>query len=410
MLQEIRPFHPKVTFDLHALETTGDRDQKTLLRLLDKTNFFTKEIDDLLLSKKVRVAIHSAKDLPDPLPSGLKLIALTKGVNSGDSLVMPKGKELSTLPKRGVIGSSSIRRDRTIQTLRPDLRCIEVRGTIEKRLEQLDAGVVDGLVVAEAALLRLGLTHLNRIELPGETAPLQGKLVILAREEDQEMEELFASIDSRPKKKTLYTGLDPERFGRPVLHCPLIEIAPFNLDSPKIQVLMEDISDYTHFIFSSQNGVEIFFDALKYHGYDKKILENKQIIAVGRATAERLKHFGVSSPLIPAEATQEGIIQSLIKQSLTGAYLCLPQSALARPNLAQFLSGACIRHQLLPLYTIRQKLPKPLPDLDEVDEIVFTSPSTVQSFFEIFRKVSSRMKLKAIGPVTQKALASMRQG
>lgn len=186
------------------VKTIGDIQQHVSLRDMDKTDFFTKNIDDMQLAGKCRISVHAAKDLPDPLPNGLVLAALTHGQDPSDSLVFRDGESLDTLPVRGKVGSSSQRRDEAVKQLRSDLLCIDIRGTIERRLEKLFRGEIDALILAEAALIRLEIMHLNRITLPGETAPLQGKLAVIARKGDEEMMRLCASIDSRllnPGKK-----------------------------------------------------------------------------------------------------------------------------------------------------------------------------------------------------------------
>src|ERR1700722_8819078 len=191
VLEALQKFHPEISFSPLWVETTGDLDLVTSLRNLDKTDFFTREIDHLLQSGDCQLAIHSAKDLPEPLPYGLEIVALTEGVDPSDCLVMLPGAKLSTLPPGARIGTSSPRREQMILALRGDLRCVDIRGNIEKRLQLLQQREVDGLVVAEAALIRLGLTHLNRIKLPGQTAPLQGKLAVVTRTGDEEMRALF---------------------------------------------------------------------------------------------------------------------------------------------------------------------------------------------------------------------------
>ncbi len=198
VLQELRQCHPHVVFQCVWVETTGDKDLKTSLRTLEKTDFFTKEIDALQLAGSCRISIHSAKDLPDPLPKGLKLVALTQGVDPSDSIVL-RGPHttLESLPFGATIGTSSMRREKNIHDLRSDLVCVDVRGAIHTRLALLDQGIVDGLVIAEAALIRLKLTHCTRIPLSGECAPLQGQLAIIALENDQEMRELFHCMDVR---------------------------------------------------------------------------------------------------------------------------------------------------------------------------------------------------------------------
>ncbi len=194
---EMRQHHPTIQFRHFFIETTGDRDLTTSLRTMDKTDFFTKEIDAFQLAEGCRISIHSAKDLPEPLTPGLNIVALTRGIDASDALVLREGETIENLSFAARIGTSSFRREKAIHALRSDLCCIEIRGSIERRLFLLDSGVVDGLVIAEAALIRLQLTQRNRIKLSGETAPLQGKLAVLARVDDEEMKQLFSCIDAR---------------------------------------------------------------------------------------------------------------------------------------------------------------------------------------------------------------------
>lgn len=197
ILYKLHETHPSIQFEEILIETSGDQDLKTSLRGLDKTNFFTREIDELVLSGTCRIGIHSAKDLPDPIPNGLSIIAITKGLNPSDSLVFRDGESLQSLPTGAIIATSSERREEMVRLLRSDLTFIDLRGTIHDRLKKLNSGEADGVVVAEAALIRLDLTHLNRMQLPGETALLQGKLAVIARSDDLEMTQLFSSIDFR---------------------------------------------------------------------------------------------------------------------------------------------------------------------------------------------------------------------
>lgn len=160
-------------FETTFLKTTGDIDLKTSLRALDKTDFFTKELDDLLLKAEASIAIHSAKDLPDPIPKGLKVIAITRGQDPRDSLVLREDESLRTLKKGAIIATSSQKREEAIRALRDDLTFCDVRGTIEDRLKGLFDKKYDGVVIAECALLRLNLRSLNRVKLYQKTAPLQ---------------------------------------------------------------------------------------------------------------------------------------------------------------------------------------------------------------------------------------------
>lgn len=192
ILKELNQYVPNVSFDPVWIKTSGDKDQKTSLRFMENSNFFTKELDDLLLAGEFRVTMHSAKDLPQPLADGLSMVALTRGLDPSDSLVMSP-----TFTGKGKIATSSIRREKTILELYPEAQIVDIRGTIEQRLEFLERGEIEGLVVAECALIRLELTHLKRVTLPKPYAEYQGQLAVLARSDDVEMQKLFACIDSR---------------------------------------------------------------------------------------------------------------------------------------------------------------------------------------------------------------------
>lgn len=191
-------FPADVKLEAVYTDTYGDNDRKTSLRTLGKTDFFTREVDELVLSNVCDFAVHSAKDLPDPLPDQLALIALTKGVDSRDALVLREGETLDTLPKDAVIATSSERRIEAVKQLKNGFQYIDLRGTIEERLHLLTERKADGVVVAEAALIRLNLTHLNRLYLPGPTTAGQGQLAIVGRKERKQLlEKLFLCLDQR---------------------------------------------------------------------------------------------------------------------------------------------------------------------------------------------------------------------
>ncbi len=197
VIVEISKHVPNIHFEKIFLETRGDRDLKTSLRSLGKTDFFTKEIDEFLIKRNCRIAVHSAKDLPEPIDSNLKIIALTKGVDSSDSLVLRAGMSLESLKKGAVIGVSSEKREAALKKLNKEMVFKDIRGTIQSRLNQLESLLFDGVVIAEAALIRLKLTHLNRIRLEGETTEFQGRLAIIAMKDDEEMKNLFSCIDAK---------------------------------------------------------------------------------------------------------------------------------------------------------------------------------------------------------------------
>ena len=131
------------------------------------------------------------------------------------------------------------------------------------------------------------------------------------------------------------------------------------------------------------------------------------MIAIGKVTAKHLVDNGLFPQFVSSEETQEGVVQLLNKMHLDDAYFFVPRSSLSRPVLTNFFKERSIRFQACDLYdTVAQEL-HPKPDLTHIDEIVFTSPSTVRAFLSIYGELPKDKKLRAIGPVTEMALLAI---
>ncbi|MBQ1649806.1 MAG: uroporphyrinogen-III C-methyltransferase [Prevotella sp.] len=170
--------------DYELIKTTSYGDRHKEVSLMDEglaQDFFTRELDEALLEGRADIAVHSAKDLPNPLPDGIELLALTEGKDPSDSLVARDGLTLATLPEGSKVGTSSAQRKEELLKVRPDLVVVPIRGTIEERIAQVDDGSVDALIVATCALDRLGLCGRAPERLPFKTHPLQGKLAVTGR-------------------------------------------------------------------------------------------------------------------------------------------------------------------------------------------------------------------------------------
>lgn len=384
VLEQLHKFHPNVSFLPKFCETKGDLDKLTSLRELEKTNFFTDVVDELVLQRKCRIAIHSAKDLPDPLPKGLKVVAITEGQDPRDALVFPIDISLSS---ESVIATSSERREKLVRKVFPDVRFVDLRGTIEERLSQIDRKNIHGVVIAEAALIRLGLGHLNRILLDGETTPLQGKLAIVSRDDDLEMQKLFLPLDTR--EKILYLGLDPSRFIRDanIIHLPVIYTERIH-ESPL------HIESYSHVIFTSKTAVDFFRPSA---------LINKTVIAIGPATEKRLHEKGIK-PITAPRATQEGVIELLSSLDLQDGRILWPKSSLSRDVLEKFFIENNIFYTAVDLYHTKTLFQKTI-DLEHIDEIIFTSPSTVDGFVNNYGNIPICKTLTCIGPITKAYLS-----
>ncbi len=183
-------------FDTEILkfETSGDKDKSTPLTN-SRDDFFTDAIDRALLEAKADIAIHSAKDLPQNLHEGLKIFALTKGLDDKDAWV---GRvHWKDLPPKSKVGTSSILRQKQILSMRPDVVIVNIRGTIDERLQLIKDSKVDGIVVAACALKRLKMEAEIKDIFPWEGMPLQGQLAVVGRRGDQELENVFSVIDVR---------------------------------------------------------------------------------------------------------------------------------------------------------------------------------------------------------------------
>jgi hydroxymethylbilane synthase len=171
------------TAELVIVSTGGDRNQATPVDQMEGQGWFTAEIERALLDGVADVAVHSAKDLPTELAGGLELAALLPRADARDALVTRSGGDLASLPPGASVGSSSARRAALLTALRPDLRCVPIRGNVDTRLGKLDRGEVDGLLVAAAGLDRLGLSERIGERLDPRSfvpAPAQGAIALEA--------------------------------------------------------------------------------------------------------------------------------------------------------------------------------------------------------------------------------------
>ena len=187
-------------------------------------------------------------------------------------------------------------------------------------------------------------------------------------------------------KKTLYLGIDPQFFksDNHVIHYPVIKLIP--------REVKEVIQPFTYCLLTSKNSLQFL----------KKHLDVKDLkcISIGPSTSQSLKEEGVVPFLECTIHTQEGMIEEIGKLSKKSSFL-YPRSSRARPLLASFLEKEGYSYQVLDLYdTILQKPDRKI-SLVEIDEIVFTSPSTVDGFFEIFPQVPERIRVTFQGVVTE---------
>lgn len=182
-LDKLAGLFPGIGFEVVPVTTPGDRDLTTDLRV-SPGDFFTRDLDGALRDGRVDLAVHSAKDLPDPVPSDLDWFWLPWREDPRDAWILPRGKTWADLPAAPVVGVSSERREACCRARLPHAALKPIRGTIPSRLEQLDAGAFDAVLMAGAALNRLGLADRVTEWVPLSELPVpegQGALAITFR-------------------------------------------------------------------------------------------------------------------------------------------------------------------------------------------------------------------------------------
>ncbi len=198
-------------------------------------------------------------------------------------------------------------------------------------------------------------------------------------------------------KKILYLGTDPSHYKTDhlLIHYPVIKIVP--CPKEKVTPYLENWDAYTHVVFTSKNGVAV----LASYGLD---YSNKMVVAIGSVTAATLEKQKIAPDWIAEEETQEGIIALMQSKNLQGTHFLLPRSSRARPVLLHYFNQIGIRYTAFDLYDTHFQKIEPFPNLNEIEEIVFTSPSTVEAFHQICPVIPEHIKCTPIGSITESVL------
>jgi hydroxymethylbilane synthase len=199
--EQLQKSFPNISFEVHTMSTQGDKILDVALAKIGDKGLFTKELELRMINKEIDFAVHSLKDLPTNLPEGLTLAAITERENPADAVVLHKkhkDKQIETLPAGAVIGTSSLRRLAQLRYKFPHFTFKDVRGNLITRIEKLDAGEYDALILAVAGLERLDMSHRIDQILPPDIslhAVGQGALGIECRSDDTEVISLLKAIE-----------------------------------------------------------------------------------------------------------------------------------------------------------------------------------------------------------------------
>lgn len=197
-------------FEVHTMSTQGDKILDVALSKIGDKGLFTKELELGMLQGEIDFAVHSLKDLPTRLPEGLMLGCVTEREDPADALVVHaknQDKQLETLPEGAIIGTSSLRRLAQLRYHYPHLAFKDIRGNLNTRLQKLDAGEYDAIVLAVAGLKRLNMgDRIHQVIAPEVSlhAVGQGALGIECRTEDPEILAVLKALEHQPTASRCY--------------------------------------------------------------------------------------------------------------------------------------------------------------------------------------------------------------
>ena len=205
--EELERNIPNIEVNIEAMATQGDKILDVALAKIGDKGLFTKELETQMLQDKADIAVHSLKDLPTNLPDGLTLGCITKREDPSDALVINKKNEsykLENLPSGSIVGTSSLRRLAQLKFNYPNLIFKDIRGNVITRLEKLDSGNFDCIILAAAGLKRLGFESRIHQLIPSEIslhAVGQGALGIECKSDNRDVLNIIQVLNHEETSK-----------------------------------------------------------------------------------------------------------------------------------------------------------------------------------------------------------------
>ena len=201
--ERLAALRPGLEIRRTIIKTIGDKILDTPLSKIGDKGLFTKELEAALLDGRIDIAVHSLKDLPTRLPAGLAIGAILEREDPRDALISLSRTTLKDLPPGARVGTSSLRRRSQILALRSDLEIVDLRGNVPTRIERVEKGEMDAVVLAKAGVVRLGLGS-KIVEVIDPDVVLsavgQGAIAIEIRGNDPRISEILAPLDHFPTR------------------------------------------------------------------------------------------------------------------------------------------------------------------------------------------------------------------
>jgi hydroxymethylbilane synthase len=196
--RQLKQRNPQLEIELVKIMSKGDKFLDAPLAKVGGKGLFVKELEQSMLDGDADIAVHSMKDVPMVFPEGLHLPVIMQREDPTDAFVSNNYSSLQDLPANARIGSSSLRRQLQIKEQMPEAEMLNLRGNVNSRLQKLDDGQFDAIILATAGLLRLEMQDRIRSRIPPEQSlPSvgQGAVGIECRVGDERIESLIAPLN-----------------------------------------------------------------------------------------------------------------------------------------------------------------------------------------------------------------------
>ncbi|MBT3277719.1 hydroxymethylbilane synthase [Candidatus Thioglobus sp.] len=193
----LEAIHPDLKVELVKMTTKGDQILNSPLSKIGGKGLFIKELEIGMMEGVADIAVHSMKDVPYEIPPGFELGAILKRENPFDAFVSNHYDGINDLPQGAKVGTCSMRRIVQLKAQRPDLEILDLRGNVNTRLQKLDDGEFDAIILACAGLIRLKFETRIKQEIPAiDSLPAvgQGAVGIEIRENDQTILDLISPL------------------------------------------------------------------------------------------------------------------------------------------------------------------------------------------------------------------------
>lgn len=194
---ELERYHINLSVELVKMTTKGDQILNSPLSKIGGKGLFIKELEVGLLEGKADIAVHSMKDVVYEISEDFELGAILKRENPFDAFVSNDFDSINDFPKGAKIGTCSMRRIVQLKAIRPDLKILDLRGNVNTRLQKLDNGEFDAIILACAGLIRLGFEDRIKQQISAEQslpAVGQGAVGIEIRKNDQVILDLIKPL------------------------------------------------------------------------------------------------------------------------------------------------------------------------------------------------------------------------